>query len=543
VQRVARIALAIIEVLILSALILAARCANYQDVFVGGDVYFTDADCYARMTRVQMCEQHPGLIVRHHDFENFPAGVTPHTTAPLDYLILVLSILLRPFTGRAIDLAGALISPLLALLGGWFLWWWSRRMKFRYHWPMLILYAISSILVHGTELGRPDHQSLLMLLITVAVCAEWTLRSQAGDTPATTVYRWSVVNGIAWGSAIWVSAYEPLLIFMLVIVMSLLQGRGLLFAKHRRGGWIWFAAIIALALVIERRIPSLSIFQPGAIFRNWSSTIGELARVSPTSSIWFRWAGWLLVAAPFLAWVALRSGVLFDGATGSVRQAQTRCCALPIFALVLLVATYCLTIWQARWAYFFMSIFVIVLPSLLEPIKSRVAVWGALALSIFPILRDWDERIWPNESELARRVEHRHESVDLHELAITIRSLEMRPFLAPWWLSPSIAYWSGQPGVGGSSHESLPGVADSARFLLSADWQKAREILENHKVAWVFACDADRVAENSAAILSAPMPEHPLCQFIERTSAQAPWYLLFAGQNGSGKLFRVVNSR
>jgi hypothetical protein len=34
VQRVARISLAIVEIIILSALILAARCANYQDVFV-----------------------------------------------------------------------------------------------------------------------------------------------------------------------------------------------------------------------------------------------------------------------------------------------------------------------------------------------------------------------------------------------------------------------------------------------------------------------------------------------------------------------------
>ena len=117
-RRLARIGLNVLEIVILSALILAARCANYQDVFVAGNVYFTDADCYARMTRARMCAEHPGLIVRHHDFENFPQGITPHTTAPLDYLIVALSILLRPFTAHALDLAGALISPLLALFGG-----------------------------------------------------------------------------------------------------------------------------------------------------------------------------------------------------------------------------------------------------------------------------------------------------------------------------------------------------------------------------------------------------------------------------------------
>src|SRR2546430_13017102 len=109
--------LCIIEIALLSVFILATRCANYQDVFVAGNIYFTDADCYARMTRVRMCAEKPGLIVRHHDFENFPQGTTPHTTAPLDYLIVTLSILLRPFTGQPIDLAGAVISPFVALIG------------------------------------------------------------------------------------------------------------------------------------------------------------------------------------------------------------------------------------------------------------------------------------------------------------------------------------------------------------------------------------------------------------------------------------------
>jgi hypothetical protein len=122
---------------------------------------------------------------------------------------------------------------------------------------------------------------------------------------------------------------------------------------------------------------------------------------------------------------------------------------------------------------------------LLELIKFRGAVWVAFALSLFPILHDWDERIWPNDAESARRIEQRNESVRLRDLAISLKSSEARPFLAPWWLSPSIAYWSEQPGVGGSSHESLNGNADAARFFLAEDWRKAREILENRKIAWV----------------------------------------------------------
>jgi MFS family permease len=546
VQRAARIGLVLIEITTLSTLILAARCANYRDVFVAGNVYFTDADCYARMTRVRMCEKKPGLIVRHHDFENFPQGTTPHTTAPLDYLILALSILLKPFTAHAADLAGALISPLVALLGGWFLWWWSRRMKFRYRWAMLVLYAISPILVQGTELGRPDHQSLAMLLVTLAICAEWTLRDTEAASATSHAIRdshiawrlrtWSAVSGATWALAIWVSAYEPLFLFLLVIVLSRVTGivagppqdRHLL--KHRRIGWILFALIIAIALLIERRIPSLRIFQSHEIFKNWARTVGELAHVSPLNSIWFAWAGYMIVVAPLLVWIAVRKRR--NGAPGGR--------APPVFVLALLAATYCLTIWQARWAYFFMSIFVIALPFLLEPIKSRTAVWVAFILSIFPILRDWDEKLWPNEAAYVRRIEQRNESVQLRDLALNLQSSEVRPFLAPWWLSPSIAYWSAQPAVAGSSHESLPGIEESARFFLARDWRTARKILEDRRVAWVIAYDFERVAQNSAAILGLALPQHPLCFVLDRTPAQAPRFLVFSAQNESGKLYRSV---
>ena len=116
-QRFGRFALIVFEIVLLTALILATRCANFQEVFVAGNVYFVDADCYARMTRAQMVREKPGLIVRHHAFENFPQGTTPHTTAPLDYLIVALSLFLNPFTANPLDLAGAFVSPLLSLLG------------------------------------------------------------------------------------------------------------------------------------------------------------------------------------------------------------------------------------------------------------------------------------------------------------------------------------------------------------------------------------------------------------------------------------------
>ena len=183
------------------------------------------------------------------------------------------------------------------------------------------------------------------------------------------------------------------------------------------------------------------------------------------------------------------------------------------------------------------------LPALVAPIKSRAGVWIAFVLSLFPILRDWDEKLWPNETQLASRVERRIESAQIRELALSLRSSDMHPFIAPWWLSPSIAYWSGQPGVAGSSHESLSGIEDSARFFLSGDFQQACTILHKDTVAWVFAYDSERVAQNSAAILNEAIPPHPVCRVLDRTPSQAPPFLIFSAQNAACKLYRVTVGR
>jgi len=73
----------------------------------------------------------------------------------------------------------------------------------------------------------------------------------------------------------------------------------------------------------------------------------------------------------------------------------------------------------------------------------------------------------------------------LRKLALSLQSRDVLPFLAPWWafaLDRLLvrAAWSGRKFA-----RSLNGIADSARFFLSDDLQKAREILQNHRVAWV----------------------------------------------------------
>jgi hypothetical protein len=511
----------LLEVIILSALIVATRCANYQDVFVAGNIYFADADCYARMTRVRICAQHPGTIIRHHDFENFPHGTTPHTTAPLDYLILALGLLFQPFTAQPIDLAGAIVSPLLALAIGWFLWWWSRRMKLRYRWAALLLFALSPILVHGTEVGRPDHQSLILLLTSIGICAELSLHIASSRS-------WSLTSGFAWGMALWVSFYEPAVLILVIAGFYVICDRKQFTIRSRRIGCIVFAVIVAMAFLIEQRLPHFLIFANDPIFRNWSHAIGELMPVSAIDPIWFRWCGSLLVAMPLI--ILLMSRKSFLGAPGGR--------AVPVCA-ALLVTCYLLTLWQARWGYFFGVVFAIALPILFESFKYRALAWIAFAISLFPILQEWDARLWPNESESMRRMQARLERLEWRELAKQIRPRQTQAFLAPWWLSPAIAYCSEQPGLAGSSHESLPGIAESARFCLTSDPRIAYDILQRYRIAWVFVYDSDRVLENSAAVLNAPIPSDALVRILDRSPSRAPDFVRLKFQTGSGKLYSV----
>ena len=527
-----------IEALVLSALILTTRCTNYRDVFVGENIYFVDADCYSRMTRVRLCAQHPGLVLRHHTFENYPEGTTPHTTAPLDYAILFCGYALRSFTSRSIDLAGAFISPLLAILGGLFLCWWSRAMRLQFRWAMLILFVLSPILVHGTTLGRPDHQSLLILLVLVATCSDWTLlRSDATG--------WKLASGLAWGLAIWVSAYEPLILLLIAIAIGLAaqmrtgrgasdkaslgltnQTEGQKQFLYRHLKWLTLGTVLLIALLVERRLPVFPLFAVSPQFANWSRTIGELTTTPLLSPIWFRWLGWLIVVAPFLAIIRLR------------KQSFSRAF---LTIVILLFATFLLTIWQARWGYFLALLFVIALPELLGAIPSKRIAWILFVCALWPVLRDWDTRMWPEPLTAARQIEQRREAVELRELSLNMIATDRRPFLAPWWLSPAITYWSGQPGVAGSSHESLSGIAESARFFLTDDPTEAGEILRRREVAWVVSYDAERLEANSSVILGKPASKNSLARVLDQRSTQAPAFLTLSIQTGTQKLFQVTN--
>src|SRR5881392_762933 len=430
------------EIIFIGTLVLVTRCANYGDVFFGGQINFIDADCYSRMTRARICFEQPGTIVRRHDFENFPNGISPHTTAPLDYLIVALAIALMPLSKNALDPAGAIVSPLLSIALGIFLCWWTRKMRVRFRRGFLILFGASPMLAHGFALGRPDHQSLLVALVTIALCAEWALASEPSAS-------WTIVSGASWALALWVSLYEPLVLLGIVAACcarSMMQ-------RERRMGWIVFAAILAIAFIIEGRIPAWPNREFGGALKNWSATVGELAHVSLASAIWFNWCGWLVLLAPILLWPKWNRNT-------------------PLLLIALLMAAFALTIWQARWGYFFVMIFAMQVPQILSAMRKPLIATTIFIIALFPIAQSWDHLF--ADEELAQRAENKIEQLELRGMSSQIDGA----FIAPWWFSPALSYWSRQPGVGGSAHESIGGIVETAEVFETWDAEEAKQILD-----------------------------------------------------------------
>jgi len=576
VKRLLRLA----ALLFFCVLTLVVRCHNLRDVFLDGRIHFVDPDCYSRMTRARMVAEHPGTVVRHHDFENFPQGVKSHTTAPLDYLIVAGKKVLdfgfwisnsgSVLRGQTLDLAGALVGPVLGLLGAVFLavWAWALRVRF---WGMaLLLYAVSPILVHGTVLGRPDHQALLIVLLMGAVGAEMALvkmgaelskgghpeRSVAeskdlsrpagggggeGDTLSPTastheklevvasppppprlsrkasarprsahlsasaslrMTAWGIVAGVAWALSLWVSLYEPGILLGMVLGLWLALDRRALCSRERRVGWMAFAVILAVAFLLE----GWRIEAPDAAMREyfgrWKESIGELAHLDLRSAVLFRWLGWLALAAP---------GLL-------ILQRKAERGALP--ALALLVALVGLTVWQVRWGYFLAAVFVLALPVFMPALRKTWVAWLLFVIALWPVAQDWDARLFPDAEAQRDLAVRRAEAVALRSIVAGKTGANGGPFLAPWWLSPPIAYWTGQPGVAGSSHQSLPGIVDTARFYLSANGDEAVAILRARGVRWILADDPEREISTGAALLAVTPPAVTMAALLAPRGAQ-----------------------
>ncbi len=475
----------VVASLALAILFLAAVTWNRTQVFVprsegGSLVVYADGDCHSRMQRAAAVTQNPGTIIRSHDFENFPQGTVPHTTAPMDYLIAALGVIIRP-----LDAAGAWISPLLGLVTLLFLFFWSRTLDLRPRWPMLILFAVSPALTHAFALGRPDHQSLLVALTTIALASNFAFVRTARSA-------WAWTSAAAWGLALWVSWFEPLILLAAQeIARSLVLRRAAWPLAWRRALLLTFGTAFASWALEGFRSP-----WPDAtvreFFPRWAVLLGELQGATPAAM--FAWTGWLLVPAPLLL------------ALDYFRRRDP----LALIILLLLVVVTALTGWQARWNPWQAAIFCLALPWMLAPLRKPWVLGTVFLASLWPMAWAWDARFFPDPQEAVRQEEKILEAALLEQTARFLETQTRGGVLAPWWISPALARLSGQPMVGGTSHQSLPGSVDTARFFLCDDDNVAAAQLSLREVKYVVTDAPERVIATSTALLGVPAPPHPL---------------------------------
>jgi hypothetical protein len=480
-------------------------------VFLPDGVHFVDGDCYSRMTRARIISQAPGSVLRTHAFENYPFGVRPHTTAPMDYLIVGTAWLF----GGQMDSAGAWISPILGGLLILIAWLWGEMNKITYRWSTMALLSTSPIIVHGFAIGRPDHQSLILLLTASGILAEtvlWTTRS-----------RWtSLWWGFSWGCALWISWFEPLILVVLVLFVRALVWRRQWLAREWLSSLGTAFAVVLLGLLLEG-LPGGGIDSEAKPFFRWAARIGELQPFNPLSAA-IAWTGWLSVFVPVsLAWLA-------------VRQRET----INWLWLALVISTGLLIGWHARWGYFLALTVALAMPGALRIIPRRWLGYTLFAISFWPVASALERDLFP-QGEAGRSVaENLYESQQLRQAAFALKTLPGDGILGPWWLTPQLVYWSGKAGIAGTSHESLAGIVATARFFVAQDDAEAKAILRERHPDFVVVCDADRLLDNSYTVLGETgEPANQLAATLFRTPSRCPSYLHLVFQNPYFKVYQV----
>ena len=147
--------------------------------------------------------------------------------------------------------------------------------------------------------------------------------------------------------------------------------------------------------------------------------------------------------------------------------------------------------------------------------------------------------LYPRGEAFQARIEKMADAVALREAALSIQKLPEGGVLAPWWFCPAIVWWSGQPCIGGSSHQSLPGIVESGRYYLASDDAAAREILSQRKVCYVFAYEPERVIPNSEQILGEKSNGSTLAKRLYKTSPPPALEPLL--QNRFFRVYRVAD--
>lgn len=469
--------------LFLILLCLSARLEKAGQVFINGDIFFLDSDCYTRMFRVKLLWDQFWPPIRFHAFENYPFGIQSHATALFDYLILFLGKFLN-FLQREnpLDLAGALISPFLGIgLLIYLIWWTGFFLPWKARVVALLAYCLFPALSWMQNIGRPDHQSLIAFCLTLALTLEANLaRALSRST--------QIVAGTFWGLALWTSWYEPCIIFLTFFVVRTIQLKSH-FVVNRPFWWASLIVTLGIAFLFEGK----NFFNFSAFFiqhftdhseylQRWFSQIGELQRLDAFRlTLWF--GAWIWVL-PLLIYFAI------------LKQSYDNKKIFWLYSAITLLLLI-LTFWQMRWSGLLAILTSLFVLPLLFCLPGRFWQWGVALILSIPLF----VYILHTNSQPSAK----HEFQNLKKIAASINTTE--GVLAAWWLSPALLYYSGAPIVASSSHQSLSGIVASSQFFTSVNWLESEKILKDRQVRWIVVGEPRSLLQQSFKILGIPEKE------------------------------------
>lgn len=176
-------------------------------IFTPSGVLFVDPDDFMRLVRVRSIMEGGPRIIRRDTQINWPHGVEPHWTAPMDYLLVVANALFGGFSRQDDRLAGtaAWVPVWLGLAYSLVMMAMIRRAC---GWgPALVaggMIVLSPAYHRVFQLGHPDHHCLLELLFAISVAAWVPRRDDRGPAriPARSMV---LVGGFTMGLAIWIA--------------------------------------------------------------------------------------------------------------------------------------------------------------------------------------------------------------------------------------------------------------------------------------------------------------------------------------------------
>ncbi|MCE0523131.1 MAG: hypothetical protein LV480_09495 [Methylacidiphilales bacterium] len=423
-----------------------------------------EADCYSQLARVQRILHGRGLIQNHFTVENWPEGLAPSTTAPFDYVILLLYAPLCLFTRHPLDWAGALVSP--ALWVGLVLFWMlfrSREFKLTGRSLLLLGSAALPAFTWAMACGRPRHQSLILVLMAMGFTAEYE-RWQIELTPKRA---WNIFAGIVWGLACWTSLFEPAVVVGVLILFNLIARRRENIAFLASFGIVVLAMVLVEGGHIFTNLSNIYNLTPEyrQYALNWLGTIAEVRPVDFDAMV--HRMTLVFLTLPFVAWG------LWPRKNGNKTD------ALLILLTLLLVV---LTALQVRWIYYASlgELFLIVRFFQVAPVR-----WTRLVVLVIFLAGLADAAY--EQVEASAHAPVNQPSLQLAEISRAIDG--PGGIMAPWWLSPGLLYFSGQPIVSGSSHCGISGIVASAKFFAADSWADAEQILKERKVRWIVIWD------------------------------------------------------